>query len=78
MQLQGSRNKTLESTENIFIFEDKICVFVCKINLWMNKIGNINYSAFLTFQAFVNDDYYADIKIEIQHNIKKLSGKNKN
>lgn len=29
---------------NIFIFEDKIRVFVYKMNLWINKIVNENYS----------------------------------
>lgn len=33
LQLQGSGNKTLEGSTNIFIFEDKIRAFVCKINL---------------------------------------------
>ncbi|KAL4104801.1 hypothetical protein QTP88_020077 [Uroleucon formosanum] len=71
LQLQGSGHKTLEFRANIFIFEDKIRAFVCKINLWMNKIENNNYSAFQTFQTLINDDQYADILIEIQHNIKK-------
>lgn len=29
---------------NIFIFKDKIRVFVYKMNLWINKIANENYS----------------------------------
>lgn len=77
LQLQGSGRKTLEFRANIFIFEDKIrAIFnFCKINLWMNKIENNNYSAFQTIQTLINDDQYADILIEIQHNIKKTSGK---
>lgn len=65
LQLQGSGHKTLEFRANIFIFEDKIRAFVCKINLWMNKIENNNYSAFQTFQTLIYDDQYADILIEI-------------
>jgi len=49
LQFQSSGNKTSEFRANIYIFEDKIRAFVCKINLWMNKIEKDNYSAFQTF-----------------------------
>jgi hypothetical protein len=56
LQFQGSGNKTLEFRANIFIFEDKIRAFVRKINLWINKIENNNYSEFQIIQIFINDD----------------------
>lgn len=49
------------------MFEDAIRAFVCKIILWTNK-------KYLTCQMLFNDDQYANIRIEIQHNIKKSSG----
>lgn len=53
IQLQCSGNKILEFRANIFIFEDKIPKFVCKIKLWMNKIENNNSSKFQTFQTLI-------------------------
>lgn len=61
----------MEFRANIFIFQDKTRAFVCKINPWTNKIENNNNSAFQTFQTLINDDQYVDIRIEIQHNVKK-------
>jgi len=37
LQLQGSGNVKLEGSANIFVFEDKVRAFVCKINLWIDK-----------------------------------------
>lgn len=37
-------NETLEGSANVFIFVGKIRAFVCKFNLWINKIGNENRS----------------------------------
>lgn len=43
LQLQGSGNVKLEGSANIFIFEDKLRAFFCKINLWIDKIQLNNY-----------------------------------
>ena len=34
LQLQGSGNKQLEDVANVFIFEDKLRAFICKLQLW--------------------------------------------
>lgn len=65
LQLQGSENKILKGSGNIFIFKDIIREFVCKLNLWINKIEIENYLSFQTFQTLFIDDQYAEIRIEI-------------
>jgi hypothetical protein len=37
LQLQGSGIVKLEGSANIFVFEDKVRAFVCKINLRIDK-----------------------------------------
>lgn len=37
LQLQGSRNNKLQGAANLFIFEDKLCAFICEIDLWKTK-----------------------------------------
>lgn len=70
LQLQGSGNKQLEDVANIFIFEDKLRAFTCKLQLWLGKIGENNYSAFATLKALVEDKKYDASRANIQENIK--------
>lgn len=45
LQLQGSGNEKLKGVANIFVFEDKLRAFFCKIDLWQTRSGekNIRY-----------------------------------
>lgn len=70
IQLQGSGNKQLENVANIFIFEDKLRAFICKLQLWLRKIEENNYSAFGTLKALMEDKKNDAIKSNIQENIK--------
>ncbi|XP_022823722.1 SCAN domain-containing protein 3-like [Spodoptera litura] len=70
IQLQGSGNKNLENVANIFIFEDKLRAFICKLQLWLRKIEENNYSAFATLQSLVEDKKYDAFTANIQENIK--------
>lgn len=51
IQLQGSGNKQLKNVANIFIFEDTLRPFICKLQLWLHQIEENNYSAFATLKA---------------------------
>ncbi|CAH1099073.1 unnamed protein product [Psylliodes chrysocephalus] len=70
MQLQGSGNNQLENVANIFIFEDKLRTFICKLQLWLRKIEENNYSAFATLKALVEVKKYDATKANIQENNK--------
>ncbi|KAE9529996.1 hypothetical protein AGLY_011458 [Aphis glycines] len=76
LQLQGSGNNKLEGSANIFIFEDKLRAFMCKIDLWISKVEINNYSAFQTLKSLVDNEKYADLVNEVQqnvlHHLKKL------
>ncbi|XP_050065774.1 protein ZBED8-like [Aphis gossypii] len=69
LQLQGSGNNKLEGSGNIFIFEDKLRAFMCKIDLWISKVGMNNYSAFQTLKSLVDNEKYADLVNEVQQNV---------
>lgn len=61
LKLQGSENNKLENSGNIFIFEDKLRAFMCKIDLWISKVEMNNYSAFQTLKSLVDNKKYADL-----------------
>lgn len=65
LQLQGST----ENKSNIFIFEDKLRAFMCKLDLWMNKINNSNFSSFPAVNSLINLDSYKHLKNELQVNM---------
>jgi hypothetical protein len=67
LQLQGSGNTKLEGSANIFVFEDKLRAFICKLELWVGKIETTNYLAFPTLKTFSDDKNYSQIRAEIQH-----------
>ncbi|KAL4153211.1 hypothetical protein QTP88_001044 [Uroleucon formosanum] len=69
LQLQGSGNHKLEGAANIFIFEDKLRAFICKINLWISKVEMNNYSTFQTLKSIVDNEKYADFVPEVQQNV---------
>ena len=69
MQLQGSGSKQLENAANIFLFEDKLRVFICKLQLWLRQIEQNNYLAFKTLKALVEDKKYILSKENKQENI---------
>ncbi|XP_008180095.2 protein ZBED8-like [Acyrthosiphon pisum] len=69
LQLQGSGNHKLEGAANIFIFEDKLRAFICKINLWISKVEMNNYSTFQTLKSIVDNEKYADFVPEVHQNI---------
>lgn len=45
-------NLQLQGSPNIFIFEDKLQAFMCKIDLWISKVEMNNYLAFQTLKKF--------------------------
>jgi hypothetical protein len=57
-QLRGSGNVKLEGSASIFVFEDKVRAFVCKINLRIDKTQLKNYSAFPTLRILIDDEHY--------------------
>jgi len=69
LQLQGSGNVKLEGSSNIFVFEDKIRAFVCKINLWIDKTQVKNYSVFPTLRVLIDDEHYKCFTEDIQNNV---------
>jgi len=69
LHLQGSGNHKLEGAGNIFIFEDKLRAFICKINLWVSKVEMNNYSTFQTLKSLVDNEKYADLAPEVQQNV---------
>lgn len=69
IQLQGSGNKQLENVANIFIFEDKLRA-ICKLQLWLRKIEENNYSAFATLKALIDDKKCDASEANIKENIK--------
>lgn len=77
LQLQGSGNKSLDGIANIFIFEDKLRAFICKLQLWVNKLGENNYSAFETLKALIDsndcDIMNANIKEHITNHLEMLA-----
>lgn len=36
LQLKDKGNNKLDGAENIFVFEDKLCAFIFKIDLWIS------------------------------------------
>lgn len=64
LQLQGSGNHKLESAADIFIFEDKLRAFICKINSWIGKV-EMNNSTFQTLKSLVDNEQYADLTSEV-------------
>ena len=70
LQLQGSGNRHLEGVANIFIFEDKLRAFICKLQLWISQVGEDNYGAFPTLKSLLGDKRYDPFREYIQDNIK--------
>lgn len=70
IQLQGSGNKQLKNVANIFIFEDKLRPFICKLQLWLHQIEKYNYSAFASLKALVDDKKCDASEANIKENIK--------
>lgn len=59
IQLQGSGNKQLKNVANIFIFEDKLRPFICKLQMWLHQI-----------KALVDDKKCDASESNIKENIK--------
>jgi hypothetical protein len=57
LQLQGSGSVKLEGSANIFVFEDKVRAFFCKINLRIDKTQIKNYYAFPTLRILIDDEH---------------------
>ena len=70
LQLQGSGNGYLEGVAKIFIFEDKLCAFMCKLELWISQVGENNYSAFAMLKAFLDVKKSDTSSERIQENVK--------
>ncbi|KAL4142165.1 hypothetical protein QTP88_004678 [Uroleucon formosanum] len=66
---KGSGNVKLEGSANIFVFEDKVRAFVCKINLWIDETQVKNYSVFPTLRVLIDDEHYKCFIEDIQHNV---------
>lgn len=73
LQLQGSESE--KHHQNIFTFEDKIQAFICKIDLWLSKLRNHNFSAFPSLEKSMDqlDDLPSDeIENECMTHLEKL------
>lgn len=77
LQLQGSGAQKLCDVANIFVFEDKLRAFICKIDLWIKKVEMKNYTNFPTFEKIVHstDEHIASsIKDQIIEHLQALKG----
>ena len=66
LQLQGSGNEKLEGVGNMFVFEDKLRAFLCKIDLWIGKVEKKNFQSFPTLKTFADDEDYAAVTDKLQ------------
>ncbi len=57
------------SVSNIFAFEDKLREFLCKIDLWIGKVEEKNFQSFATLKALADNEDYAAVIDQVQHNI---------
>jgi len=69
LQLQGSGYVELEDSTNIFVFEDKVRSFNCKINLSIDKTQVKYYSVFLTQRILIDAEHYKCFIRDIQINV---------
>nr|CAD7258376.1 unnamed protein product [Timema shepardi] len=56
--------KSWEVSPTFFVFVNKLHAFLCKIDLWIDKVQVKNYSAFLTLKALADDKNYTTITNE--------------
>ncbi|KAL1446690.1 hypothetical protein WDU94_000034 [Cyamophila willieti] len=72
-ELQGSESE--KHHQNIFTFEDKIQAFICKIDLWLSKLRNHNFSAFPSLEKSMDqldDPPSVEIENECMTHLEKL------
>ena len=69
LQLQGSGNEKFEGVGNIFVFEDKLRAFLCKIDLWIAKVEEKNFQSFPTLKTLADNGDYATVTDKVQHNV---------
>lgn len=53
-QYHGSENEKFECVGNIFVFENRLCVFLCKTDLWIGKVEE-KLLIFSTLKTLAND-----------------------
>jgi hypothetical protein len=54
---------------NMFVVEDKLRAFICKLELWIRKIEATNYLAFPLLKTFIDEKNYSHITAEVQQNV---------
>lgn len=59
---------TLGGAGNIFVFEDKLCTLLCKINLWLGKVEE-KLSIVSELNTFADNKDYASVIDQVKHNI---------
>jgi hypothetical protein len=64
---QAIRNGMICS--NMFVVEDKLRAFICKLELWIRKIEATNYLAFPLLKTFIDEKNYSHITAEVQQNV---------
>lgn len=69
LQLQGSESDKLKGVGNIFVFEDKLHAFLCKLDLWIKNIEEQNFKSFPTLKHLADDKCYASHVYKILPNI---------
>lgn len=69
LKLQGSGNEKLEGVNNVFVFEDKLRAFLCKIDLWISKIEKKNYQPFQTMKHLADNPDYSSVTDKVQENM---------
>jgi hypothetical protein len=71
LQVQDSGNIKLKGSANIFVFENNVRAFACKINPRIDKTQVKNYYIFPTLQTLIEDNHYKFFTEDIQNHILK-------
>lgn len=69
VKFQACGKENLEGVSNIFVFEDKLRAFLCKIDLLIIKVEEKNFLSFATLKALANNEDYVAVTDQMQHNI---------
>lgn len=69
LKLQGSGNEKLQGVDNVFVFEDKLRAFMCKIDLWISKVAKKDYQPFQTLKFLADNTDYATVTDKVQKNV---------
>lgn len=53
----------MDGIASIFVYKDKLCVFINITDLWISKVEVNNNSTFQTLKSLTDNEKYADLTI---------------